>query len=596
MDKLWRFSVPDVGSVQEIVSTARVSPVIAQLLCRRGITDPLAIRSFLDPKLTDLRDPELLPGLSQAADLIHRFIQQGKRFAVYGDYDADGMTAAATLFGCLQLLGADCIYYVPNRLEDGYGLNSEAIRSLHQRGREIVITVDCGVTANEQADLCRQLGMKLIVTDHHQFQLPLPDADAIVHPCLPGTSYPFPGLCGAGVAFKLAWALCQRASNAQRVRPELREYLLNAVGIAAIGTVADVVPLLDENRVLVHYGLRSLLASRLPGIRQLLKKIGLSERKSLSAEDIAFSIAPRLNAAGRLGQAQLGIELLVTQDESRAEALANYIDKLNADRESIERSVLTVANRMAKEQVEREDPPVLVLAQPSWHVGVIGVVAGRIAERYHRPAIVVSIDAAGSKPGIGSGRSPQYVDLHQAVSACKDYLVSCGGHAAAIGLKIEERNLPAFRAALCEYLISESQGLRPSPEIMIDAEAPLDLLDLQTVQMIEQLAPFGAHNPRPVFYAQQVVFAGEPKTMGNNGKHFQAKLKQKNNVFRAVAFGHGEWVEKISELSSPIDIAFRPVLSEFGGFTRIELHLMDWRQCNLDSSSVPVGSPSILTA
>ncbi len=577
MQKKWRFSVQDVGAVADLARAANISPVIAQLLVRRGLTDPAAVASFLDPKLTDLRDPELLPGVTQAADLLHESVQQNKPIVIYGDYDADGMTSTAILYGCLKLVGADVIYYLPNRLEDGYGLNCDAIRSLAKRGRQVIVTVDCGIGSVVEADLCNELGLQLIVTDHHQFGEQLPKAAAIVHPRLPGSNYPFAGLCGAGVAFKLAWAICQRASNSTRVRPELREYLMNALGLAALGTVADVVPLVDENRTLVRHGLISLLRSNQPGMRSLLVLTKLDQKKALNADDIGFTIAPRLNAAGRLGQAQLGVELLTTTDPARAEALATYIDKLNGDRDTLERSILLAATKQAKEQIERDNAPALVLASTGWHQGVIGVVAGRIAERYNRPAVIISLDNLGVKPGTGSARSPSYLNLHEALTACSDHLVSCGGHAAAAGLRVEEKNIAIFRAAFCEYVAAKTGSVSPSPEVHIDAEAPLGYLDLATVLLIEKLAPFGSQNPRPVFCATNVQIAEPPTAMGPGGRHFSGKMRQHNTTIRSIAFGQGEWVEKMKDLSINIDIAFRPVVSEFRGFQKVELQLTDWR-------------------
>src|SRR6478672_12402007 len=311
-NKRWRFQPHDADRITRLEQAAGVSPIVAQLLISRGVYDADAARIFLDAKLTGLRDPDLLPGAADAADRIYAAIQARRKIVVYGDYDADGMTGTAILLLCLRLLGADVAYYVPNRLEEGYGLSGDALRSLASRGASLVISVDCGIASVAEAMVAKELGLELIVTDHHEFATELPAAAAIVHPRLPGHTYPFGGLCGAGVALKLAWAICQRASEAKKVSEPLRNFLLSAVGLAAIGTVADVVPLIEENRILVRHGLNSLKHMPPLGLAMLMQVAKVHEKPNLDSEDIAFTLGPRLNAAGRFGQAQLAIELLTT--------------------------------------------------------------------------------------------------------------------------------------------------------------------------------------------------------------------------------------------------------------------------------------------
>ena len=303
MPKFWRIHPHDPARIADLERAARVPSVVAQLLICRGICEPAAIRDFLECKLAALRDPDLLPGIPEAADRIMSAVTAAKKIVVYGDYDADGMTATALLLNCLHLLVAQASYYVPHRIDEGYGLNDEALCTLAARGEQMVITVDCGIASVAEAKTAKELGLELIVTDHHQFAAELPQAAAIVHPRLPGTAYPFGELSGAGVAFKLAWALCQRASQAKRVSPVMRSFLLQAVGLAAIGTVADVVPLLDENRILVRHGLAALKQRPTLGVAHLMRVCKLHEKRTLDCDDIGFSFAPRLNAAGRLGQA-----------------------------------------------------------------------------------------------------------------------------------------------------------------------------------------------------------------------------------------------------------------------------------------------------
>lgn len=577
MGKRWRIRPHDVGLIAQMERSAGVPPVVAQLLVCRGILNPDDVRVFLDSKLSGLRDPELLPGITDAASRVHEAIKQNRRIVIYGDYDADGMTATAILYNCLTMLNADVGYYVPNRLDDGYGLNNEALKTLASRGASLVITVDCGISAIEQADTARELGLELIITDHHQLADRLPDAAAIVHPRLPGHSYPFAGLCGAGVAFKLAWAICQRASDAKKVQPHMREFLMSAIGLAAIGTVADVVPLVDENRILVKHGLWSLQQAPGLGIQQLSRVTKLDQKSALSSEDIAFMLAPRLNAAGRLGQAQLAVELLVTKDDSRAKSLAEYIHELNSSRDSLERSIYKQAATQLKEQFDPEADPALILAGHGWHAGVIGIVAGRMAEKYNRPTIIISLDELGVKAGTGSARSACGLDLYQALASCEQHLKSFGGHVAAAGLSIDESEVDAFRAAFFEYAENETSNEDRVPELCVDVEAPLSQLTMRVVKQIEQLAPFGQGNPRPVLCAGDVELAETPRRMGGGDRHLSIKVRQHQATLRGVAFGKGEWADELAQVDGPIDIAFRPVINEFRGRHNVELHLLDWR-------------------
>jgi len=314
--KRWCISPHDSECIAALQRAAGIPAVVAQLLLGRAIRDPAEAREFLDPKLKNLRDPNDLPGCSQAAECLMRAVREKRKIAVHGDYDVDGMTGTALLYRCLQLLGAQVRYYIPHRVEEGYGLHAETVETLARDGVSMLVTVDCGITSVAEAERARQLGMQVIVTDHHEPGPSLPQVEAIVHPRL--GDYPFGGLSGSGVAMKLAWAVCQQAAGATRVSPAMRDFLLQAVGLAALGTVADVVPLLDENRILVRHGLVSLAQRPTLGMRCLLELAGLHEKKELAADDLGFQIAPRLNAAGRLGQPQLAVELLVTDREDRA--------------------------------------------------------------------------------------------------------------------------------------------------------------------------------------------------------------------------------------------------------------------------------------
>jgi single-stranded-DNA-specific exonuclease len=577
MPKRWRILPHDPARVMALERSASIPAVVAQLLISRGIHDPQRARDFLEPRLSTLRDPEQLPGTSEAADRLVGAIQAGRKIVVYGDYDVDGMSGTAILYRCLQMLGGDVRYYVPHRLEEGYGLNADALSTLAGQGTRVIVTVDCGACSVAEADHARSLGLELVVTDHHQLSETLPAADCIVHPALPGSAYPFAGLCGAGVAFKLAWALCQRASQAKKVGPAMRDFLMQAVGLAALGTIADVVPLVDENRVIVRHGLTSLRERPCTGAAAMLQLIECLGPAPLSAEDIAFKFAPRLNAAGRLGQGTLGVELLTTDSAERAEALAAYLHELNSSRESLERSIYLAANKQATEQFDPEGDSALVLAERGWHPGVVGIVAARLAEKFNRPVVLVALDPLGVKPGIGSARSACGLPLHAALAACGEHLLSHGGHAAAAGLKIDEARLDDFRAQFCQFAAAEMSAASRAAELRIDAEVPFSALTTGTVADIERLAPFGQANPRPVLCTTDVLLSEPPKPVGGGGRHLSLRLVQHGVQFKGIAFGGCEWAEDLAATPGPIAVAFRPFVNHFRGRRSVELQLCDWQ-------------------
>ena len=597
MPKSWIFRGQDPSGFLRLAEQAGIDPVISQLLHGRGISDPEQARSFLEARFVDLRDPASLPGIEPACERILKAIGEREPIAIYGDYDADGMTATAIMISCLEMLGADVTYFVPNRLEDSYGISSESIERLAQRGRKLIISVDCGISAIAEAQRCKALGVDLIITDHHLCGEQLPEAISIVHPKLPNVPYPFDGLCGAGVAFKLAWRLCQLTSGSQRVQDAHRLFLMSAMGLAAMGTVADVVPLLDENRILVRNALPLIQKLAPLGLKAVMKRTELDRKSSLSTEDLAFTLIPRLNAAGRLGQAQLGVELLTTKDPQRAEMLSEYLERLNSDRESLERSMTLAASKQAREQYDLACEPALVLHSPGWHLGVIGIVASRLADKFQRPVVIISSDPTGQKHATGSGRSAGVVDLHQAFRACRDHLIGCGGHAAAAGLRIDEKRIPEFREAFCDFVRSKLGESDPVSRLHVDAEATFGQLSLHTLELIESLAPFGAANPRPVLVASDVELHEPAKKFGNGDKHFSARFRQHGVVLRAVAFSQADWLEPINSHRGNFDLAFRPVINEFQGFKKVELHLVDWRAAKHSPPSpkqaTPVEIPSI---
>jgi single-stranded-DNA-specific exonuclease len=598
MPKRWRIASYDAARVAALGRAAGVPNVVAQLLIGRGICDADGVRQFLDVRLSGLRDPEELPGCMRAAEILHQAIRDGRRITIYGDYDADGMTATAILLLCLKQLGAKVDFYIPNRIDEGYGLNHDALRTIAGQGGDVVVTVDCGITSVAEAETARELGLTLIITDHHKPHVgeslgstmltagrdshsavseKLPHVAAIVHPGLPDSTYPFPGLCGAAVALKLAWALCQQASEAKRVGEAMRTFLMRAVGLAAIGTIADVVPLVDENRILARHGLNCLRHYPTPGLLALEQVTGLDKKPLLDCEDVGFTIAPSLNAAGRLGQAPLAVELLTTECAERAQKLAEFIHGLNEQRQTLERSVYRAANKLAHEMCDPSEAPALVLAGRGWHAGVIGIVAGRLAEQYHRPVVLISLDELGAKPALGSGRSVNGFNLHAALAACGQHLVGHGGHEAAAGLTIDEAAIDPFRKDFCAYAERAISLEDRIAELFVDAETPLSALTHQTVRQIEELAPFGCGNERPMLCTSEIRLAEPPRRIGSTGRHLALRLQQHGVALRGVAFGGGDWEQDLIDANGPLAVAFKPVINSFRGRQTVEMHVADWR-------------------
>ena len=573
----WTLRPHDTQLVESIERNSKVSPVVAQILALRGITQPDEVASFLDLKMTGMRPPEELPGLTEAVAVIYGAVSDKKKIFIYGDYDADGMTSTAILYRCLKLLDADVSYFVPSRLDDGYGLSTDKLEKLHHRGAELIVTVDCGITSVKEVEFARSKGMQIVITDHHHLGQALPNADAIVHPALPGHDYPFHGLCGAGVAFKLAWALCQCHCGSPKLPERFRNYLFAAISLAAIGTVCDVVPLLDENRIIVHHGLKLLKEFANEGLRHLLVNAKLDNKPRLDAADLGFSLGPRLNAAGRLGQAQLGVELLVTENSEKASELAACIDNLNTTRRTIDRKIFLAANELVQNNYIPENEPALVLAAPDWHLGVIGIVAGRIAETYGRPTILISTDPLKTRPGVGSCRSSCGVNLYEALDNCKKHLIRFGGHRAAAGLTIEEDKIDEFREELCQQITNQVSVDELIPDLDIDAEALIGHLTMGMMKDLEKLEPFGQQNPRPVLCASGVQLAEPVRTMGSEGRHLSLRLKQHDSFIRAVAFGKGEWLADLKDENQLYDFAFQPMINDFRGRKSVEIKLIDFR-------------------
>ena len=495
--------------------------LLAGILTARGITDPAEALTLLAGE-EDLSDPFLLTDMQKACERIWQAIDNGETIVVFGDYDVDGVTATALLYQHLKGMGATVKCMLPSREGDGYGLSRNAIQSIHDKGYQLIVTVDNGISAVEEAEFAAELGIDLIITDHHLPPETLPKAVAVVDPRRLDDTSPFKGLCGAGVAFKLCAAL-------DGCPPE--EMLDYCGDLAAVGTVADVMPLTGENRTLVKSGLRQLQNTDRPGLEALLEEVGLAGRP-ITAENISYAIAPRINAAGRMDSAVTALQLVLCEDPDRAEELAHKLNEINVKRQETELEIFKAAQVLLEQQPERLEDRVMLLWGRDWHPGVIGIVASRLVERTGRPVIVVTVDEHGECKG--SGRSVPGFNLHACIGSCADLLIRYGGHAMAAGLSVREENLPELRRRLNEWAARECPVLHTAP-LECDLPIHLDRVTVDSVRRIDALAPFGAENPTPVFLLQSAVVDGVYPV--SEGRHSRLRLRQGNASVYAVWFG-----------------------------------------------------------
>ncbi len=568
----------------------RQHPLVAQLLAARGVVGDDAVDRFLKPRLTDLHDPADLPGAIAAAQRLCRAVHDRQPIVIYGDYDVDGVTASAILYHTLTRAGADVRTYVPHRLDEGYGLNAEAIRQLATGGDSatppLVVSVDCGITATEPARVARELGVDLIITDHHNFNPDaLPDAHTLVHPAIAadGPAYPNPDLCGAGVAYKLAWQFaltyCGCLGPDGRARGKLpadyRALLLDLLALAALGTVADVVPLVGENRVITAFGLSRIKQTGIEGLNALVTASKLDDEK-IDSYHVGFVLGPRLNACGRMGHAREAVELLTVAQGERASELAEQLHVTNEDRRATEKQIVDAAIEQVEANGYTDDAcRAIVVAGVGWHPGVVGIVASRLVDRYHRPAIVLGIDEATGEAK-GSARSVDGVSIHAALMACEQHLTKFGGHAMAAGLTLEAGRIDAFRTALVGEVNRVLGADELCASVRIDAAVALAHCDAVLFDQLQRLAPFGRGNPKPRLLAERLTLARPAQRMGAAGKHLSLQLRRDGASIRAVAWNQGE---RAADLPAgvTVDVVFQPSINTWQGRRSAELHIIDLR-------------------
>jgi len=567
---LWQHLPCDDDQAAALAAALGVHPIIARLLCLRGLGDAAEASRFLNPSLDHLHDPFLLTDMSRAVERLETALARRERIAIHGDYDVDGITSTVILRRALEMLGGDVVHFIPERLRDGYGLQTPAIERLHTEGVGVVVSVDCGIRSTEAALRARDLGLDLIVTDHHEPEGTLPAAYAVINPKRPDCSYPDKHLAGVGVALKLVQALCDRAGRGK--------WLPAFVKVAAIGTLADVVPLVGENRVIARLGLASL--SKGPhtiGLRSLLDASGLSG-KTIDSYQVAFMLAPRVNAAGRMSTPDIATRLLLATDETMSEearALAQQLNDENVRRQQEEADLVAQAKKAIETDPAVGAHNVLVVGGDGWHRGVIGIAASKLVDSFHKPAIVLSVDGDVAH---GSCRSIPDFDMLAALEHCSDVFVKFGGHKQAAGLTMDAARVPEFRARVNAYAdeVLEPDQLRP--RLRIDAPLNLRSITSELMRDLDSLGPFGMSNPRPVFHAAGVEIVDGPRPLKD--RHLKMTFAQDGRRFRAIAWRAAERADFLTRNRAGVNLAFSLEKNEYQGETYFELNVCDFKGLN----------------
>jgi single-stranded-DNA-specific exonuclease len=549
----------DPAVAARLAEALRLPGPLGVLLAARGFDDPQKAEAFLNPRLADMSDPARIPGIAEAAALILGAVRSNRKIVVYGDYDADGLTATALMIRVLRHLGARVDAFIPHRIDDGYGLTMDGLSRCLELKPDLLVTVDCGITALDAIREARRRGVTVVVTDHHESGSSLPDAHAIVDPKL-GDDESSQALAGVGVAFKLCHALIKEAAAAA---PEGRMDLRPFLELVAIGTVADVVPLTGENRAMVRYGLGQLSRKPSIGMKALLAVADI--KGIIEGHHIGYGLGPRLNAMGRLAGAQTSLQLLLCDDPAEARKLAQELEEMNIERRRVEDLIRTEAETMVDPQAHG-----IVLGREGWHVGAIGIVASRLCQKFYRPAVVISFDENGR--GKGSCRSVENIDLLAMLGECHDLLESHGGHKAAAGLVIVRKNLEKFRGRFDECCRRRGAGEDCAPTLTVDAVIGLDAAGMPLALAIADIKPFGAGNPVPLWRINRVRLAAPPRKVGKNGAHLQFQVSSEGNRCAAVAFNCPD--EDIPD--GEFDIICQVDVNSFRGADSVQLNVQDW--------------------
>lgn len=554
--KSWQFYEENDELAEEISNKFKISKLLAQILINKNVTKDDEIEVFLNPKRNNFYDPFLMPDMEKAVERIIKAIENKEKVLIYGDYDVDGITSTTVLKKFLEKLGITVDYHIPNRLKEGYGLNKEAIEEIAEKGTQLMITVDCGISGVEETEYAKLKGIDVIITDHHEPGEKLPNALAVVDAKIKTNRYPFNQLAGVGVVFKLIQAL------SIRLKLDEKEYL-QYLDLVCLGTISDIVPLVDENRVIAKLGLKLVNVTKNIGLRTLLESAGYTVADS---NTISFGIAPRVNACGRMGFADQALELLLSEDKDEALELATKLNEYNKERQEKEKKIFADALELIEQ--EGEDNPAIVLGKEGWHHGVIGIVSSKITEMFFKPSILVGFEGDEGK---GSGRSIPGIDLHEALLKCGNNLEKYGGHAMAIGLSLKKENFGEFKKELNEYLGSLNIG-EIKQIIKVDAVADLQSISMKTVEELKLLEPFGEENKMPVFCLKNLkIYSIRALT---EGKHLKLTLRDDNMEIGAIGFNMGEMTNSL-KIGDKVDIIGALEINEYNGYRNIQMNLKD---------------------
>lgn len=564
-DKIWKYKnrLQKPERINELSEKYRIPKVIATILLNRGIEES-DFNAFLQKSMRDVINPNLMLDMDKAVDRILQAINNNEKIVIYGDYDVDGITSTALMYEFLSSQGAQVSYYIPDRKDEGYGINIMAVNKLFKQNTKLLITVDCGITAIGEVEFAALQGMDVIITDHHTCKDRLPTAaKAIINPKRPDCDYPFEGLAGVGVAFKLVLAL------AIALGLNTTECFKRYIDIVTIGTIADVVPLISENRIMVDKGLKALQKPFRPGLTAIMDVAGAMNRP-MNSSTIAFSIAPRLNAAGRLGSAKTAVELLLTHNADEAWEIARELDAENKERQATEQQIYKEALELIAEDPNFSKKKVIVLAKENWHHGVIGIVASRIGDLYYKPCILISHNNGIGK---GSGRSISGFNLFDALAACEKHLTDFGGHAVAAGLNINMSDIDAFTKAINKYADENLTDNDMIPHVEIDCPVNARFVTLENAQMISRLEPFGMNNERPIFSLSDVSVE-YVSAVGMENKHLKLRIAKNGMFINCIGFSLGEWASQLTQ-NDIIDIAFQMDINHYQGNDSVQLVLKD---------------------
>ncbi len=566
----WEFRDCFPDRAQRLVERYRLHQVVASVLASRGLgLEHDALMGFMQPRLNTLHDPLLMADMETGIERTARAIESGECITVFGDYDADGMTSTALMIKALEAAGAKCTWYVPHRVDEGYGISLPALETIAQQGTTLIITVDNGISAINQVSRARELGMDVIITDHHQPGPELPDACAVINPNRADCPYPCKHLTGVGVAFKFAHALLKRRAIPQN---QATQFLRSTLDLVAIGTIADFAPLVGENRVLVSHGLQRIADSSNVGIMALRDHLKLKE--NISTSHVGFQIAPRLNAAGRTSHAEVGVRLLTTTDPEEALVIVEELESCNRLRRIMEGKIFSECMEFVENQIDLANDPVVVADGHGWHLGVIGIVASRVMEQVQRPVIVMNHADGKVK---GSGRSMGEFNLFEALSACRSHLAAFGGHPHAAGLTVAADNVASFRQAINDFG-RDNYGVEPvTPALVIDAEVDCRALDFEMMDHLRYMEPFGHSNPQPVLATRGVRLHTQPRVVGE--KHLKLQLSREGVIMNAIGFNMGELAGDLTAAgrSAELEIAFCPTINTWQNESRVEMELKDLR-------------------